>query len=60
MPAHLETMLYTPNPARCTRFCQSQLDLRPLGTPGDNMAALFAQWRAKVYTEMPEERKPFH
>jgi len=23
-------------------------------------AALFAQWRAKVYAEMPEELKPFH
>lgn len=66
VPTLLETILYTPNPARCARFYQSLLDLRPLGTPDDNMAALRVDERSVLllfnpdYASQPGRPVPSH
>lgn len=54
----------TNNSSNSSKPAEAQHEVRIVGNPAIlealRKAALFAQWRAKVYAEMPEELKPFH
>jgi hypothetical protein len=54
----------TNNSSNSPKPAETEDETRIVGNPAIlealRKAALFAQWRAKVYAEMPEERKPFH
>ncbi len=54
----------TNNSSNSPKPAENRDEIRVVGNPAIlealRKAALFAQWRAKVYAEMPEELKPFH
>lgn len=53
---------FTSNSNRSPRLNETHREIRIVGNPAVlealRKAALFAQWRARVYAEMPEEIRP--